>query len=210
MSAKKTLRFCKYCNISIGRSNKYDYCRVCYNKSPEMKAVSVKIVNNRRNFSGENNPHYRGGLIQKKCPCGINFDVFPARTDTAKYCSRECKKKYSISISKIYEYRGHKMRSSWELAFAQYLDNMGYIWQHEPETFHTSYGFYTPDFWVEDLNSYVEVKGFFRKDAKHKFDEFSQKHPIILADKEYLLSLGFIRIKSGPRKNQLCPPILQS
>jgi hypothetical protein len=209
MSAKKPIRYCKTCNIPIRKCNKYDYCRACYNNSPEIKEVCEKIFKNRPDYNGENNPHYRGGKIDKVCPCGVVFEVFPARKDTAKYCSRECKKKYSVSLSKIYEYKGLRLRSSWELAFAQYLDSKNYNWKYEPETFETSCGFYTPDFWVDEFSSYFEVKGFFRKDAEQKFNEFKENHPIVLANKEYLLSLGFVRIKSGPRKNQLCPPVQQ-
>ncbi len=200
------IRKCKSCHAQIGWHNKYDYCWPCYCKSPERKDVANKTVKKRPNYDGENNPHYRGGLIKLICPCSVIFEVYPARKNTAKYCSTKCKKRHSISKTKIFEYKGIKLRSSWELAFAQYLDSKNYNWKHEPETFQTSHGFYTPDFWVEELKSYVEVKGYFRKDAKDKFDEFSKTHPIILADKEYLLSLGFIRIKSGPQKGQLCQP----
>ena len=210
MLNKNKIRICICCSTPIYKQNKYNYCQSCYFKSEENKEVHKQIVQNRPNYEGQNNPHYKGGKIKKSCFCGIEFEVFPARKDTAKYCSRTCKKKYSISKIRTYNYKDIKLRSSWELAFAQYLDSKGYTWKHEPETFQTLHGFYTPDFWVEELGSYVEVKGYFRKDAKQKFDDFSKTHPIILADKEYLLNLGFIKIKSGVKKGQLCPPAAQS
>ena len=133
-------------------------------------------------------------------------EVYPARKNTAKYCSRKCKHKYSVSKTYIYEYKGLKLRCSYELAFAQYLDAKGYTWTHETEAFETSHEFYTPDFWVNELNSYVEVKGYFRKDAKLKFDEFRRAMRGFRLDKPYLLSLGFTMVKSGPQKGQLlCP-----
>ncbi len=197
---------CKKCKIGLKFLNTYNMCNNCYQDSDDRKSAAKKCVENRPNYDGKNNPHYKGGPIRLECLCGSSFEVFLARKNTAKYCSRKCKKKYSISISKTYKYKGFNMRSSWEIAFAQYLDSKGYDWNHEPEAFETSYGFYTPDFWVKELNSYVEVKGFFRKDAKQKFDEFKQTHNIVLANKEYFESLGFIRIKSGPKKGQfICP-----
>ena len=201
-------RHCKSCKKTIGLRNKYDYCRTCYNKSPEIKIVSRKIINNRPNFNGKNNPHYKGGLIKKICLCGKGFEVFPVRKDTAKYCSTKCKKKYSVSKQLQIAYKDIKFRSSWEVAMAKYLDHMGYNWDYEPEAFETSVGFYIPDFWVKELNIYIEVKGFFRDDSKIKFEEFSTTHPAVLANLEYFKSLGFERVKSGPLKGQLCHSFL--
>lgn len=213
---KITIFFCLGCNIQITErtkefeKRKYFYCMDCYLKSPEKVQVSKENAKKRRTYDGRENPNYKGGLIKLECPCGLHFEIYPARKNTAKYCSTKCKKKYSISKAKYFEYKEYKLRSSWELAFAQYLDNKGYIWIYEPESFGTAHGFYTPDFWVNELNCYFEIKGYFRdKDAEEKFKEFSKNHNIILANKEYLLSLGFIRIKSGPRKGQLCPPVAQ-
>jgi hypothetical protein len=203
-------RFCKICDNKIkNKKAKYDYCWDCYCKSSERKAIAKDVVIKRGDISGPKSPSWRGGPPSFTCICGIIFNRHIHGGQIPKYCSKECKYKYTITISKTYTYKENKMRSSWELAFAQYLDSIGYRWIHEPEAFKTSVGFYTPDFWVEQLQSYVEVKGFFRKDAKQKFEEFSKSHPIILADKKYLLNLGFTMIKSGPRKGQLCPPALQ-
>ncbi len=43
-------------------------------------------------FSGENNPKWKGGQIEKSClTCKEKFTVDPYRKDTAKYCSFKCK-----------------------------------------------------------------------------------------------------------------------
>ena len=212
-TTKNPPRYCKECNVIISKRNKYDYCRSCYNNSPEIKKVSEKIVNNRPSYDGESNPNYRGKK-EFVCPCEKHFfrRVSPSQEGTRfhTYCSTKCKKKYSISKIKMFEYKELKLRSSWELAFAQYLDSMNYTWDYEPESFDTSHGFYTPDFWVKELNSYIEVKGYFRdQNAKDKFEEFSKTHSAILADLNYFKSLGYVKITSGPRKGQLCPPAAQ-
>lgn len=207
---------CQGCSIYITErtkefnKRKYRYCIGCYMKSPEKAKSAEEAAKNRPSYNGENNPNYRG-KTEILCACGNKFHkrISPSQIGTSvhKYCSMECKKKYSVSISKILEYKTHKMRSSWEVSLAKYFDSKGYSWKYEPESFKTSIGFYTPDFWVEELQSYVEVKGYFRdKDAKTKFEEFSKNNAIILANKEYFLSLGFIGIKSGPLKGQfICP-----
>jgi hypothetical protein len=197
---------CKECDREI-TNTQYQYCWKCYCISPERKTVSKKIVLARGDFNGENNPNYKGGLIEKICICLKQFKVYPARINTAKYCSTSCKKKHSVSKSKITEYKGHKMRSSWEVTLAKYFDSKGYTWKYEPESFGTSVGFYTPDFWVEELQSYFEVEGFFRdKESKIKFEEFSISNTVVLADLNYFKSLGFERIKYGPNKGQLWQP----
>jgi len=190
------------------KKKKCPYCNSCYQKSPERKNVSRKIVLSRPSFFGEDNPHYKGGLVEKTCLCSKTFSVYPVRKDTAKYCSTQCKKKYSISKTKITEYNGILFRSTWEVSLAKYFDSKGYNWKYEPEAFKTSVGFYTPDFWVSELNCYFEVKGYFRdKESKIKFEEFSRVYGIVLADIEYFKSLGFERIKSGTNKGQLWQPM---
>lgn len=171
-------------------------------------AVSKQIVKNRPSYDGKNNPNFRG-KTEIVCICGNKFHrrISPSQvgTGTHQYCSIECKKKYSVSKMKIIEYKEILFRSSWEVSLAKYFDEKEYSWKYEPEAFKTSMGFYTPDFWVEELKSYFEVKGYFRdKESKQKFEEFSNIKPIILADLKYFQSLGFERIKSGPHKGQLC------
>lgn len=52
-----------------------------------------------------------------------------------------------------------KMRSSWEIEVACWLDKLGLNWLYEPKTFLTSKGKYTPDFYLPEFGCYVEVKG---------------------------------------------------
>lgn len=53
-----------------------------------------------------------------------------------------------------------RFRSSWEVAFARYLDERGVRWFFEPTRILLSDGrIYIPDFWVEDWQCFCEVKG---------------------------------------------------
>lgn len=202
----------KFINIGSAKEKKYQLCRDCYVKS-EFKVESGKKARIKNPVNGKNNPNYKG-KTEFKCLCG---DIFLRRVSPSQegvryyiYCSTKCKKKYSISKAKYFEYKNMKLRSSWELAFAQYLDSNNYSWRYEPEAFETSYGFYTPDFWVDELNCYFEVKGYFRDEiAKGKFEEFSKTYNTVLADLDYFKSIGFQRVKSGPKKGQLCPQMAQ-
>lgn len=93
------------------------------------------------------------------------------------------------------------MRSGWEIKFAEYLDRLNKEWQYEPKRFAITYfsdlhkkvkeGTYGPDFFVD--NSWYEIKGNWRDDAKPKFEAFKEQYPnerITLLMKPELLALG--------------------
>ena len=164
MPHKKPIRYCRTCKIPIYSGNKYDFCWLCYCKSDERKGVARKCVDKRQNYDGQNNPNYRG-KTKFTCPCGLDFfrRISPSQENMRVhlYCSTKCKKKYSISKMKICEYKGLQLRSSWELAFAQYLDSKNYNWKYEPENFETSYGFYTARFLGRRVKVLCGSKGIF-------------------------------------------------
>lgn len=94
------------------------------------------------------------------------------------------------------------MRSSWEIKYAKHLDMIGTSWIYEPKAFEITYfceinkekkqGTYRPDFLLDNGN-WVEVKGFWRKNAKPKFEAFKAQYPdekITLLMKPELLALG--------------------
>lgn len=70
-----------------------------------------------------------------------------------------------------------KMRSSWELEVANWMDKLGIDWQYEPKTFSTSKGKYTPDFYLPRFDCYVEVKGAIRPGWKIRASAFVQEYP---------------------------------
>lgn len=56
--------------------------------------------------------------------------------------------------------RDFMMRSKWEMQVAKQLDEDQLTWRYEPDVIHLPDGRnYIPDFWVVELNSYLEVKG---------------------------------------------------
>lgn len=87
-----------------------------------------------------------------------------------------------------------KMRSSWEIKYAEYLTENNILWQYEPKQFKLSSGKrYWPDFYLPQLNEYNEIKGFTSNVAKEKLELFYNEYPEInhkMLYKEDLLSLG--------------------
>ncbi len=86
------------------------------------------------------------------------------------------------------------MRSGWEVSYAEWLNDNKIKWKYEPKTFLLEDGdAYTPDFYLIETNTYIEVKGWLREKHKKKIEGFKKKHPNekwIFANKEYLEKIG--------------------
>jgi len=82
---------------------------------------------------------------------------------------------------------GHFVRSSWEANFARLLKFLNRDYKYEPRRFvfvlssgeETSY---LPDFYIVDLNRFVEIKGFWREGHREKLRQFLSAHPEIELD----------------------------
>lgn len=69
----------------------------------------------------------------------------------------------SFSRSRTSEYKGQKFYGKWESGFAKRLDDLGITWRKCEESFAYPWlgktSRYTPDFFIEELGAYIEVKG---------------------------------------------------
>lgn len=81
-----------------------------------------------------------------------------------------------ISHGKGSYYKSIWMRSSYEVAYAKWLDRQGIKWLYEPKTFDLGNTTYTPDFYLPEFDLYIEIKGWWRDDAKKKFEEFKKRY----------------------------------
>lgn len=72
------------------------------------------------------------------------------------------------------------LRSSYELAYAKYLDSIKEPWFYELETFHFHNFTYTPDFFLPRKELFVEVKGYMYPDSKYKIEAFQEEYPFDL------------------------------
>lgn len=70
-----------------------------------------------------------------------------------------------------------KVDGTWELIFARWLDFKGFNWRRNKERFpyinlKGIESHYTPDFWVEELDGYVEIKGYETELDRCKWSQF--------------------------------------
>lgn len=85
-------------------------------------------------------------------------------------------------------------QASWEPKIIDYLNinKINYLWQ--PQIFKIPNGkTYRPDLYLEDEDKWVEIKGYFRKDALEKWDWFQSQYPNSeLWDKKKLKEMGIL------------------
>lgn len=99
----------------------------------------------------------------------------------------------SFSRSRTHEYNGIKFYGRWELAYAKFLDINGKKWRRPDEKF--QYEFegkmrnYTPDFFVEDENAFIEIKGYPTAKDIAKWNAFPHKLRVIFGKELYELGL---------------------
>lgn len=102
-----------------------------------------------------------------------------------------CKKiKYESQIAGIITVDG-----SWELKVVQYLDSLGVTWRRNKTRFkylnlENKISHYTPDFYVEEWNAYIEIKGYETDLDRCKWKQFEEK--LIVWKKKELKDLKII------------------
>lgn len=100
----------------------------------------------------------------------------------------------SFSKSRTHDYKGVKFHGSWEVKFAMHLDDKKIEWRRPTEkfqyTFEGKVRNYTPDFWIPELDSYVEIKGYQTPKDEAKWSQFPLK--LIVLKGEDLVQMGIL------------------
>ena len=111
--------------------------------------------------------------------------------------------RFRPALEKMYKTRCRKVecskgvievKSGYEERTILLLDLLGKKWDYEPRSFYLTdlHKSYIPDFFVEEDNLWIEVKGYWYKDAKEKWDAWRREYPelkIMLIDKKTLQEL---------------------
>ncbi len=131
--------------------------------------------------------------IEHLCPICHN----EIKRYNSKLCQR-CYHKNKISVGshyKRYYYKNIYFKSSYEYKYALYLDKNNIKWQYEAKSFDLGNTSYRPDFYLSETDEWIEIKGWWRPDAKIKFDLFRAKFPnikIIVLYKNDLIKEGIL------------------
>jgi len=128
---------------------------------------------------GKLNSNWKNNSSIKHCKCGSKISFYSKqcwKCFLRGYKGKNHHRFGKINHSKWEKYGKIFMRSSWEIAYAKYLDKKGIKWLYEPKTFNLGEMTYTPDFYLPEKDLYIEIKGYWRADAKVKFKLFKKQY----------------------------------
>ena len=88
------------------------------------------------------------------------------------------------------------MRSSWEVLFDKYCLRNHIKYRYEFKRFYFKDCTYLPDFYLPETNKYIEIKGWWYKNGKKRFNLFKKLYPKIKIDllmKKQLQEIGVLK-----------------
>jgi len=152
-----------------------------YNNRPEIKQKLIQ-----RNIENWKNKEYREKQISRlkklKGKLSPGYGRIPSHD------------KRFLHLSPL---QGELKFHTWDYLYALYLDSIGEPYLYELFTFELILNnretTYTPDFYLPDTDTFVEVKGYWRDDAELKFNKLKEIYPNIkinLLMKQDLQNLG--------------------
>lgn len=181
-------------------------------RGPMSAEQKVKIG---KALKGRKNPHAgeiivpRVKIVCANPKCKKVFLV--ERWMKRKYCSNQCtmavvggkptspkasrgKAGIRKDISdKIYFY------SRWEANFARLKNYLGVKWEYEPKTFDLSTQNYTPDFYLPETDTFVEVKNFLWKYSEIRDQKFRKLYPNIKL--QLLMKVDYLKLENKYSKS---------
>lgn len=171
---KKHPWHCKSCAISLEwsdtnyRKSHVDQLLLAHGTIEARLRISIL---SKKNWS---NPKIRRAM----CESRDRFAAAQKGLTTKKENFLSGKTVYKVSHGKRQCTDGIWMRSTYETRFAVAMNQMNVEWKYEPRWFELPGNkLYLPDFFIPSLDLYVEIKGWWRDDAKEKFDSFRVTYP---------------------------------
>ena len=136
-----------------------------------------------KDTSGDNNPSSRIEIRQK----------------ISKTCLNKSKNgQWHKSLAKDlhYKYNGVDLDGKWELYYAMYLDEQGISWQRcidrFPYEFEGKNHYYTPDFYLNDFKTFIEIKGYETEKDRAKWRQFPADKTLVVLKEKELKALGIL------------------
>jgi endonuclease I len=89
------------------------------------------------------------------------------------------------------EHLGIQVRSTYENNFCLYLNHLGIAWEYEPEKFRfpveRGARVFIPDFYLPDLDIWIEIKGRFTSIDRTKMKRMKKYHPEVFKKMQYVV-----------------------
>jgi hypothetical protein len=135
-----------------------------------------------------------------KCDCGKDKLVRTGALLSGFIKSCGCLRKESSIYNALngdykrrnFELNGYRFKSGFEFLYAEHLTSLGIKWSYETKTFPLGNTSYTPDFFLEETNEYVEVNGYFWPKSKEKVIKLEKDYGIKV---KIILMADILKIK---------------
>ena len=174
----------KSCNDYINKSAKQEtkteclYCGKIPRTDPEYHLSICR-----------KNPNNKKGLVWSE-------ERKKKHSETMKAAVRDNPDSYSknnvCGRIQIYEYRTYRLKGTWELITAKWLDSINIKWEYEvnpqPYFWENEWHSYFPDFYLPEYDVYIEVKGYKTERDRTKWDQFNK--PLIIIDNTNIFVLS--------------------
>lgn len=167
LACKKTSTYCsRGCQYQAHRARKTpDRVVFCLHCNKEMHLRTGRIAR----FCSKACYNQSTKFVDECKICKNPFENYRS-TKAKKFCSRDCANAaLSTGATKVYirGRTGYRIDLGWELYFKSSLEAdfarlmkwLGYSFFYEKTTFQLGTHYYTPDFYIPELNLYVELKG---------------------------------------------------
>lgn len=142
--------------------------------------------------------HLAAGLIiPAQLGKPISKEVRKKISDSCLQHSREGTWHKSLAKNAHCNYKGIDFDSSWETAYAKYLDTNHILWERCKDRFLYKYQnknhYYTPDFYLLNMQEYVEIKGYATGKDYAKWKQFPKKNKLIILRGKDLVEMNIIK-----------------
>lgn len=129
---------------------------------------------NKKYQFGINASNYKG-VLYKCIDCKKKLaNMYATRCQS---CAKKGKRNSHFGITPMHTkriyYNKTIFRSLWEANFAKWCDLSSVKWKYESKTFDLGDTTYTPDFYLLEFDCYIEIKGYWYKLSKEKFNKFT-------------------------------------
>lgn len=166
-------------NSLKSKSNKTYVCKFCDKSFITLKSKNRKFCSKECSSKYFEITHKGGKFKKEKNPNYKNGDKLKQKWKSGCFNNRKQSEKLYTTGKKIEEF-GVVFRSSWEYEYAKFLNKNMIKWEYEPKRFILKEGgYYTPDFYLIEEERFVEIKGYWWKKSKERFERFRKEYPMI-------------------------------
>lgn len=166
-------------------------------------ATRLKMSNTRKNLPDDKKKLCYAGLVRYNKNRVWSEQEKQQHSDRMKQAVIDNPESYTKNnVSgrvKLIEYNGARLKGSWELKVAKWLDANSIAWESEvnpqPYFWNGNWHLYYPDFYLKELEIYIEVKGYKTERDDAKWKHFTGN--LLIIDKTNIKDLDKIQLQTS-------------